>query len=211
MGVEWQRQRSGLGQRRGKLDESIATWKELIDINPIMAVTAYGEIATMRLQQGRLNEAAQAFQQAIQYNEKAEFKIDVAGIHLDLAFLLKDLKQSEQSREHLGKAIEGFRKTLTKDPKSIQTLSRLGVALAEVGRFSEATEYLQQAADMNSFEVESHLSLAKALLTQQRYDEAIAALKKAIGSFSRIEDEKAVDRLQKYLRFIENDKNANKK
>jgi tetratricopeptide (TPR) repeat protein/MFS family permease len=204
---------SGLAQKlkwRGKLDQSIATWKELIEINPTMAVTAYKEIAAIRLQQNRLNEAAQAFQQAIQYNEKAEIKIDVAGIHLDLAFLLKDMKQPEQSREHLGKAIEGFRKTLTKDPKSAQTLSRLGVALAETGRLSEATEYLRQAADMNSFEVESHLALANALLMQQRYDEAIAALKKAIVSFSRIGDEEAVDKLQNYLWFIEDSKKANK-
>jgi tetratricopeptide (TPR) repeat protein len=87
----------------------------------------------------------------------------------------------------------------------------LGNALAEINRFSEATEYLQQAADMNSFEVESHLALAKALLTQQRYDEAIAALKKAIGSFSNARNEQAVVELQRCLRFIEDDKNANKK
>jgi tetratricopeptide (TPR) repeat protein len=205
---------SGLAQElkwRGKLDESIATWNELIDINPIMAVTAYGEIATMRLQQGRLNEAAQAFQRAIQYNEKAEVKTDVAGIHLDLAFLLKELNQSEQSREHLGKAIEGFRKTLTKDPESVQTLSRLGVALAEVGRLSEAAEYIQQAVDMNPLKVENHLALAKVLSMQQRYDEAIAVLKKAIVSFSNARNEPVVIELQRYLWSIEDNKKTNKK
>ncbi|MFA5252335.1 MAG: fused MFS/spermidine synthase [Phycisphaerae bacterium] len=202
---------SGLAQelkRRGKLDESVAVWKQLIETNPIMAVTAYKEIAAIRLQQNRLNEAVQTFQQAIQCNEKAEVKIDVAGIHLDLAFLLKDLKQPEQSRVHLGKAIEGFRKILTKDPKSAQTLSRLGVALSEAGQFNEATEYLRQAADMNSLEVETHLALANALLMQQRYDEAVAALKKAIGSFSSTGDKEAVGKLQEYLWFIENNKKS---
>ena len=202
---------SGMAQelnRRGKLDESIAIWKKLIETNPTMAVTAYKEIASIRLQQNRLNEAVQAFQQAIQYNEKAEVKTDVAGIHLDLAFLLKDLNQSEQSREHLGKAIEEFRKTLAKDPKSAQTLSRLGVALAEVGRLSEATEYLRQAVDMNSPEVESHLALAKALSMQNRYDDAIAVLKKAIAFFSDTGNENAVAKLQRYLWYIEDSKKS---
>lgn len=204
----------GLAQelkRRGKSDESIAIWKKLIETNPTMAATAHKEIAAIKLQQNRLNEAAQAFQQAIQCNEKAEVKIEVAGIHLDLAFLLKDLNQPEQSRQHLGKAIEGFRQTLIKSPNSTQTLSRLGVALAETGRFSEATEYLRQAADMNSPEVETYLALANALLMQQRDDEAVEVLRKAIGSFLRIGDKKAVDSLQEFLWFIENNKKANKK
>jgi len=190
-------------KQQAKLDESITTWKELIELNPVMSVTAYSEIAAMRLQQGRLNEAAQAFRQAIQHNEKTEVKINVAGIHLNLALLLKQLKQSEQSTEHLHKAIEGFRRILTKDPKSTQTLFSLGVALVEIGRLSEATKYLQQAVDMNPFEVENHLMLAKTLLMQQRYDEAIDALKKAIDSFSDIGDKRNIAKLQKYLRFIE--------
>lgn len=195
----------------GKLDQSIATWKELIKISPTTTVAAYSEIAAMSLQQGRLNEAAEAFRQAIQYNEQAEIKIDIASIHLDYALLLQQMKQSEQSREYFHKAIEGFQKALTKNPESTQIVFRLGVALAEVGRLTEATKYLQQAVDMNPLEeVENHLTLANVLSTQQRYDEAIAALKKAIDSFSHIGDEKAVAKLQEYLQFIE-DKSTNNK
>ena len=99
---------------------------------------------------------------------------------------------------------------MAQEPNSIKTLRNLGNALVEVGRFSEATEYLQQAVDMNPFEVESHLTLAEVLLMQQRYDEAIAVLKKAIAFFSNARNEKAVIELQRYLWFIE-DKSTNKK
>jgi tetratricopeptide (TPR) repeat protein len=64
---------------------------------------------------------------------------------------------------------------------------------------------------MNPLKVENHLALAKALLTQQRYDEAIEVLKKAIASFSNARNEQAVIELQRYLWSIEDSKNANKK
>jgi hypothetical protein len=63
---------------------------------------------------------------------------------------------------------------------------------------------------MNPLKVENHLALAKALLTQQRYDEATAVVKKAIPLFSDARNEQAVIELQRYLWSIE-DKSKNKR
>jgi tetratricopeptide (TPR) repeat protein len=202
-------QRAQALAQQGKIDESIAAWKDLTDINPKMSLNAYTEIAQMRLRQGRLNEAAEAFQNVIQYNEIDEDKIEVGGIHLVLALILKQLKQPEQSKEHLLIAIEELRSALAKDPNSSQTVLELGAALSEAGQYSEAAPYLQQAVDMEPFELKSHITLANVLLAQQKYDEAIAVLKKAIDIFSRIGNRTVVSELQEHIRSIENQRNNN--
>jgi len=198
-------------KQEGKLEESIAICKEILEVNPRTSITAYTEIGTIRVQQGRLREAAEAFRRAIKYNEQAEIKINVASAHLDLAFLLKQLKQPEKSREHFRKAIEGLRKELTKNPKSQDTIFRLGVALSEVGEFSEATKYLQQTVDMDPFDVKNHLMLAQALLIQERYDEATERLGEAVRFMLEHGRKDDATELQSFLEMVKLRKSKHKK
>jgi tetratricopeptide (TPR) repeat protein len=108
------------------------------------------------------------------------------------------------------RAIEEYKEDLAQEPNSVETLESVGGAMVEVGMLSEATEYLHQAIDMNPLKVENHLVLAKVLSLQQRYEEAIAVLKKAIVSFSNAGNKPAVIELQRYLWSIEDTK-KNKK
>jgi len=196
-------------KQQGKLEESIVTWKELLKVNPQRSAIAYNAIADIRIQQGKLQEAAAAFRLAIQYNEQAKTKLSLADTHLDLALLLEELNQTDEANQHLQKAIEEFQKKLNRNPDSHKDNLKLGIALAELGQFSEATKYLQKAITINPFDTKSNLALAKVLLVQDRQEEAINVLKKAIDYFSRIGDKAALLELQSALHLIENE-NSNK-
>lgn len=194
---------------RGKFDESIATYKEVLKVRPIVSV--YREVAAMMIQQDRLNEAAETLQQAIEYGEQTKTRVSLADVHLDLALVLKRLKQLEKSRQHFRRAIDGFRKELARNPDSAETLFKLGVALTEVGRFNEGTQYLQQATNMDPLDMKKHLTLAQILLLQERYDEAIKQLGEGIRfMLNHGQREKAAE-LQRFLESVELRKSKHKK
>ncbi len=195
----------------GSPDESIAMFRDLIKVDPTMSIKAYSEIAAIRTKEGKLLEAAEALQQAIEYNEKAQIKTNIAGIHFDFGFLLKELKQPGQSKEHFLKAIEGFREKLARTPRSVETTTRLGIALAEVGQFDEAAEYLQQAVNIDPNDAEKYIMLARAFVTQRHYDEAIEQLNKGLGLMLESGRKDDAVRLQKFLEMIKLEKSKHKK
>jgi spermidine synthase/Tfp pilus assembly protein PilF len=197
-------------ESQGKLDESVAIYKEIIKANPTMSIMAYNNMGQILARQEKWQEAIDAAKGAIEYNKKAKIKHSMSDMYFNISLASKKLGRDKDASEYMSKAIEAYREDLAQEPNSIKTLRNLGTALAEIDRFSEATEYLQQAVDMNPLKVENHLALAKALLTQQRYDEATAVVKKAIPLFSDARNEQAVIELQRYLWSIE-DKSKNKR
>jgi tetratricopeptide (TPR) repeat protein/spermidine synthase len=202
--------RGKIDESRAMYDKSVATYKALIRANPATSIMAYNNMGQILASQRKWQQAIDAAKSAIEYNEKAKIKHSMSDMYYNISMASKQLGRDKDASEYMSKAIEAYREDLAQEPSSIKTLRNLGRALAKIGRFTEATECLQQAIDMNSFEVESHLTLAEVLSMQQRYDEAIAALKKAIDSFSRIGDEMAVAELQECLRFVESE-STNKK
>jgi spermidine synthase/Tfp pilus assembly protein PilF len=205
--MEWAAER----EDQGKLDESLALYKEIIKLAPARTITAYNHIGQILAKQGKWQEAIDSAKSAIEYNEKAKIKHTMADMYFNISLASKKLGRDEDTSEYIRKAIEAYQKDLAQEPNSIKTLRNLGNALVEAGRFSEATKYLKRAIDMGPSEVANHLSLATALSMQQRYDEAIEVIKKAIVSFSNIRSEnsiRAVHALQKRLWDIEDSKNS---
>jgi tetratricopeptide (TPR) repeat protein/MFS family permease len=198
-------------ESKGKLDESVAIYKELIKANPTMSIMAYNNMGQILAKQHKWQQAIDAAKSAIEYNKKAKIKHSMSDMYFNISLASKKLGRDEDASEYMSKAIEAYREDLAQEPNSIKTLRNLGSALAEIDRFSEATEYLQRAIDIGPLEVENHLTFAKVLSTQNRYDDAIAVLKKAIASFSDARNENAVVKLQRYLWSVEDSKNANKK
>ena len=190
-------------KRQGKLDESVAKYTELIELDPTASMPAYNEIAMMRIEQGRSKEAAQAFERLVAYNEQYEIKANIANVHLDLGFLLKEFEQYEEAREHFLRAIAGFQRKLARNPNSVDSIFKLGVSFAEVGQFSEASDYFQQAVNMDPFNTKKHSTLAQALVIQERYDEAIEQLGKGIRFMLEHERGDDAAQLQSYLEDVE--------
>lgn len=191
-------------ENQGKLDEAIAKYREIINTNETMSTLAFNEIGMMKTKQGNFNEAANAFRQAIRYNEKSKSKVNLAAIHLNLAFLLKnELKQHKKAEKHFNKAIEGFKKELAKNPKSIKTVIRLARTLVQIKDFKQATEYFQKAVDLNPYDLSNHYALSRVLVSQGRYKEAARALRKAIGFMNYLGREKDAEKLKRYLELSE--------
>jgi tetratricopeptide (TPR) repeat protein/predicted membrane-bound spermidine synthase len=195
-------------ERQGKLDESVAIYREIIKANTATAtlIWAYNNMGQILARQQKWQEAIDAIKGAIEYNNKAKVKYSMSDMYFNLSMASKKLGKYEDAFEYMNKAIEAYREDLVQEPNSVRTLRNLGRALAEIDRLSEAAEYLQQAVDKGPLEVENHLELARVLSMQKRYDDAIAVLKKAIVSFSGVRDEADVIELQKQLRSIEDER-----
>ncbi|MHC4283762.1 MAG: fused MFS/spermidine synthase [Planctomycetota bacterium] len=195
--------------RLDKFDEAIATYKELIEFDRTKSVSVYSKIAQMMEKQGKIGEASEVLQDAIRYNEEAENRANVAEVHLNLGLLLKVLERPGEARGHFQKAIEGFRRKLVKNPNAIRAIIGLGASLEEVGQAGESTKYLQQAVNIDPYDVDKHLMLAKSLTIQKRYDDAIKRLRKGIEFMldgSRKDD---ASKLNEFLRSVEVEKKEN--
>ncbi|HUW20932.1 MAG TPA: fused MFS/spermidine synthase [Sedimentisphaerales bacterium] len=190
----------------GKFKQSIAVYKELLKVRP--AVSIYREVAAIMIQQrqGTLEEAAELLRQAVELGKKARIRFGLAGVHLDLALAMKELKQPAKSREHFAQAIEGFQKELSKKPESIEAIAGLGIALTETGRFNDGIGYLQQAVNISPLDVQKHLMLARAFAEQKHYDKAIEKLRDSMGFMLEQGRKKEAAELQSLLEAIELEK-----
>ncbi|HEW79538.1 MAG TPA: tetratricopeptide repeat protein [Phycisphaerales bacterium] len=190
-------------KRQGKLEQSIAKYEELIKLDPTMSILAFNEIAFIQAKQGNLEAAAGTFRQALEYNERADFKDNMANIHVSLGTVLKQLGRSEQSTEHYKKGIEGYRTELAQNPDSLRTWVRLGDTLATIGNFNEASVCFSKAIALNPAILANHIKLVQSLEFQGRYDEAITALKKAISLASHYGRKESIAQLERYLELVE--------
>jgi tetratricopeptide (TPR) repeat protein len=189
--------------RQGKSDASIAKYRKILRIAPFLSIKAYHDIAIIKAKDGKLEEAAEAFQKAIEYNAKSDFKDNMANTHVSLGTVLKQLNRPKQAAEHFNKAIEEYRNDLQKNPRAIKMWVRLGDVLATIGNFKEASECFSKAIELNPADLGNHIKLAQSLELQGRYDEAITALKKAIAVTTRYGQKEVAAQLQRYLELVE--------
>jgi tetratricopeptide (TPR) repeat protein len=188
-------------KKEGHFEESIEKYKEVVDIDPTLSVLGYNEIAMMLAQNNKSEQAIDFFQKAIDYNSHADSKINIAGIHLNLALVLRE-SHPEKEKEQLTLAVQGFKDQLNKEPKSLKTIVFLATALQELGDYQQAGQYFQKAIDLNPYDTSLHISLAKTYVQNQQYDTAIATLEKAIGFFRYIHEETRAKPMNDYLEFI---------
>jgi len=162
--------------RAGRLDESVVMYKEAIKVRPTFEF--YYQIAQISIVQGRLSEAEKALRKAIEIGRQTA--IDMTTAYLDLGELYKQMGRESQAEENLRKAIEGFRRKLAKGHKSEDVIFGLGAALMEVGELEEAAALLRQTVEEKPQDAQKREMLARALLLQGRYDEAISFINQSI-------------------------------
>ena len=166
---------------KGKWDECISKYKDVVSTYPVMSVMAFNKIGGVLASQGKWEEALNAAKNALEYNEKSDVKQAMSDTYCNIASALKKLGRKDEAAEYMHRAIREYRQNLVKNPDSINIVRRLGSVLAENGNFNEATIYFRQAVDMEPLNVQNHLSLALTLVIQKHYDEAINQLHKGIG------------------------------
>lgn len=186
-------------KQKGEFNESIAQYKKMMEMEPTLTLLGCNEIAIMLTMQEKYEEAASYFRKALAYNEQAETKVNVAGIHLNLGLILQNTQQPEAAREHFQKAAEGFRAELTKDPSSLKNTMLLANVYMHLQDYPQGTAYFQKAVNLNPYDTQLHIQLAQAYEVQGLYDDAAAVIQKAVGFFKHINEEKRAAPLHEYL------------
>ncbi len=186
-------------------DKSIAKYKRAAAVIPDISTSMYFEIGLTLAEQGKLEQAIKAFQTAIEYNDKAPagIKQSVSIIYYNIALVLKKLNRHDEALSYIDKAIEGLHEDLDRKPNSIEVVYGMGIVLMEKGNFTEATGYFEQAVDMNPYDMQNYTALVQALVAQDRYDQAVAVLKKAVGFMLYTGEKESADQLQKILEWVE--------
>jgi tetratricopeptide (TPR) repeat protein len=204
-------------ESEGRLDESLAMYKEVVKrnpIDPVISISAYSNIGQILASQGKWQQAIDAANDAIKFNETAPRKYGMADMYFNMSMASKKLGRDEDASEYMNRAIETYKADLALRPASTMTLRNLSWALMEAGRFSEAVDSAKSAIDTDSFDIRNHIMLADVLSKCQRYDEAIEVLKKAIVFFSNVRNDEAIGAigiLQKHIWSIEDTKKVDKK
>jgi len=197
-------------REQGAWDEVVKTCKQLIKLDPTMSLFAYNEIAMSRAMQGRMEEAVEALRNAIKYNENADYKENMANIHLSLGSALRQLGQNSEADRNFQKAIVEYREQLGKDDTSPKTWIRLGETLAITGDFAEASNCFDRAIQLEPTNITIYMNLAQALELQGKFDEAKTVISKAIETALQAGDQESADKLKKFQESLEAGKSTNR-
>ena len=191
-------------QGEGRREMSIATYRQAMALNPSMSIKAYNEIGMMRVAQGEPEEAVAAFRDAIAYHAEAGTEeAAIASVHMNLGILLGRMKQAEQSRRELMRAVDWFRIELDENPGSVVTWDRLGETLAITGDFKGASDAFEQALALEPENLAHYQKLARALEFQKRYTEAIDVVNKQIEILTKRGEAAAALQLREYVEQME--------
>ncbi len=183
----------------GKFNESIEQYQKITRLDPDKSVDVYNQIGKIQVHLGKLDEAVETFQKAIDVNSASEFREVIADVHFNLGYVLKRQGKPEESNRELRKAIQGYRKELSENPKSSESHTVLAKALVEIGDYEEATEHFRQAVALGPTDLTKRMNLIKVLEGQGRLSEAIEATHQAIQFMSSDNQRGAVIMLERYL------------
>jgi tetratricopeptide (TPR) repeat protein len=197
-------------QRKGRFAESIENYLSATKIYPAVSIRTYNEIGIMHARMGNLEQAVEALNKAIQYNDESGHKSNTAILHYNLGIMLKKLGKSEQATEQFRIASSELQKEVEVNPTSHVKWADLGDTLAAMGDFKAAIEAFKEALALNPDDPAYYYNLAKVLEYDGRYGEAIEVLKKQIQLMKDHKQDEAASPLQGYLKFLE-DKNSKSK
>jgi len=162
--------------------------------------------------QGKDLEAIKMFRQALDADEEAKIKGEVAGIHYSLGVMLKRFGKTIEAKEHLDRAADLFREGAAgKYANNSKIHTRLGDALAENGNFSEASEAFLKAVTLDPLEPSVQMKLVQSLEFQGRFDEAIAASRRAYKLMMKNKQIEPATKFKEYAEYLLYKKQQQKK
>ena len=193
--------------QQGNDDEALAQYRRAIAMDPgSTGPAAYNQIGSLHLRDGRLEEAREAFQKAIEIDSLngaarsglasiliEEDQINEAKKELALALrfdpnqpnalaTLGALLSREGNQEQALRACE---RALELAPKQAQSLNITGLVNRRLDRLDKAEEYYLQAIERSPRFVAAHVNLAQLYLRQERTEEAMEQFRKAVAASPR--------------------------
>jgi FkbM family methyltransferase len=131
------------------------------------SAAARNDLGIALANQGRLDEAADAFRQALRLQP------DYPDAHNNLGIVLV-------LQDRLDEAVASYQQALRLKPNYPEAHNNLGTMLARQGRLDEAVASYQEALRLQPADPEAHNNLGLALARQDRLDEAMASYQEAL-------------------------------
>jgi tetratricopeptide (TPR) repeat protein len=198
--------------RQAKWKQSIAMYEKAAQTFPERSTEMYNQIGIIWSIQSNWQEAANAFQNALNCSAQNGDKENITGsIHLNLGTILNALGRTEEARENFAKAVEQLRIEVTENPNSYSLYTRLGGALTMTGDFKAASDAFRQALALNPGGLPCYDDLVNSLLHQNRLDESINVLQEGIKFMTSNGQIEAVAELKKRLDLLESQKTQQQK
>jgi tetratricopeptide (TPR) repeat protein/glutathione synthase/RimK-type ligase-like ATP-grasp enzyme len=156
-----------LHRSNGNIDESVASYREALTLEPENAA-AHNDLANVLFDQGNLDEAIVEYGKAIAINEQ-------------FAMAWNNLGNAVKKKGQVEEAINCYRKALSIDPSSAITHFNLGFVLQELRRFDEAVASYRAAISCKPDYLEAISNLGVVLKDQRKFDEAMTCYQSALA------------------------------
>jgi len=150
----------------GMYADAETLWRVTLARNPDCWM-AHDNLGTLLADQGKLAEAMQHFERALQLSP------DDAETYNDLGFAL-----ARQGK--LDEATQNYERALQLKPDYAKANCNWGVALARQGRLAEAIQHFERALQLKPDYAEAENNLGSALAQQKKLDGAIQHFKRAL-------------------------------
>ncbi len=173
-------------------------------IDPSMALEAHSRAGTIRLAQGRLPEAAEAFRRAVECDRQAAFqKMALASAHMDLGMVLDKMGYKADAKKHLNEAARWFRIDLARYPDSVVCWERLGETLALAGDLKGASDAFARTTALEPKNAAHYEKLAKLLEDQGRYGDAISVARQHVALLKELGRRGLALQMGAYVDYLE--------
>jgi len=186
-----------------KWEDAVDKCRRAVRECPALSIEAYGNAGRILADHGLTSQALAALEAALQYNDSAQFKADVSGIHYNIGLLLRRMGRTEDASKQFAQAMEQLQKNLAVEPDSPKVLFRLGHVLATVGDFGRAIPYFRKALDILPADINHHITLAKALAADKQYGEAVRQLDESIKYMQEHDRSEEAAQLQELRKQIQ--------
>jgi Tfp pilus assembly protein PilF len=150
--------------------KSMARFEDLLIMEERVSALGYDITATYLRDEGQYEKAIQYWKKAIDVQENPRYWASMGNAFRRL--------------ERYDEAIEAYRRALQTGPNhpTIQLLHEsLGICLAEVGRWEEAIDELNQAISLMPGRVDYYYTLSDILGRSGKYEEALSCFEKALN------------------------------
>jgi spermidine synthase len=184
-----------------KLEECLDYYRLAAQENESITILAYNEIGTISANQGKSQDAIDAFTTAIDYyyNNPIGAQKVIGSLHLNLGILLGNLGRSEKAVEQLALAVERLKEEIALHPQDPELYSRMGDAHAMMAQFKEASDAFAAALRLEPTNHHYYGNLIRSLELQGRIDEAIVVIKQQIMLLNQQGNRNAAAQLEQYL------------
>jgi serine/threonine-protein kinase len=152
---------------------ALENYRKAIAIAP--DALAYSNMGSIYYDEGRFPEAARAYEQAIALGGRSP------ATQRNLGDAYERLKEPVKARQAYVRAVEISRDMLAVNPKDAQTLSRLAVCEAKLGRHADAAIHVGEAAGLDGDDTDVLYRKAVVHALAGRAPDALVALREAVA------------------------------